>query len=414
MPLLIHCDELQAGMRLAEAFMWRERMMLPGGKVLTRDDIDILQAKYPDVTLKVGDPVLDSLAEFEDDTHDREVATTAQQMVAQSLSKVQERFAARTAIASVNFNAMRNAAMAVIDYLKDNPVSAALLNRSMSGDNYIAEHSGNVFYLALVLGSSVRDYVVRERLRQTSASHLSTAICMDLLPLALGAMFMDIGMFPLSHLFKPGYELTDEDRKLIRQHPIASCEQLPDSLPAGVKMVVRTHHENFDGTGYPSAMPGAQQHIFTRIVRICDAFEAATAQRVYAQAKSPVRVLWEICAGPWKHCYDPVLSKMFRSLIQPFPIGAKLRLADGRWAVLVRYNHKEPFQPTVIVAFDAKGNRLPTDHLLPAINVGDGNSLRLGSYDGEDLSFLYEDSKASKTPAEAEAELDELLRTAYP
>ena len=264
MPLLVHCDELQPGMRLTEAFMFRGRMMLPGAKVLTREDVEVLQRKYPEVTLRIGDPLLDSVANFEDDSREREVAQTAQQMVTQSLSKVQERFASHTALASVNYNALKATAASVIDYLSKNPVSAALLNRSADTSDYLAEHSGNVFYLTLVLGSAVRDYVVRERLRQTAANHLTASITMDLLPLGLGAMFMDTGMYALAHLFQEGYKLTDEDRQLLHQHPAAGSDLLPENLPAGVKMVVRTHHENFDGSGYPAGLQGTEQHVFTR------------------------------------------------------------------------------------------------------------------------------------------------------
>ncbi len=49
MPLLFNCKELQAGMKLAEAFIWRGRVMLPGGKVLTDADVDVLHRKHPDV-----------------------------------------------------------------------------------------------------------------------------------------------------------------------------------------------------------------------------------------------------------------------------------------------------------------------------------------------------------------------------
>lgn len=414
MPLMVHCDEIQPGMRLAEAFMFRGRMMLPGAKVLTREDVEVLQRKYPEVTLRIGDPLLDSVANFEDDSREREVAQTAQQMVTQSLSKVQERFGSNTALASVNYNALKATAASVIEYLSKNPVSAALLNRSTDNSDYLAEHSGNVFYLALVLGSAVRDYVVRERLRQTAANHLTAAITMDLLPLGLGAMFMDTGMYALTHLFQEGYQLTDEDRQLLRQHPGAGSDLLPDTLPAGVKMVVRTHHENFDGSGYPAGMPGSEQHVFTRIIRICDAYEAATAQRIYAHAKSSARVLWEMCAGPYRHCYDPLLAKVFRGLIQPFPIGAKLKLSDGSTGVIVRYNRQVPFEPQVIIAFDAAGERLAPERLTPPFFVGENNRLRLAEYDGEDLAYLYSSPLEAADAPPDRAVFNNLFDSCYP
>ena len=70
-------------------------------------------------------------------------------------------------------------------------------------------------------------------------------------------------------------------------------------MPSAAKMVVRWHHENFDGSGYPDRKPGSSLHVFVRIARICDAFDAATSEKFYKQAKSPVRALWEMTFGPY-------------------------------------------------------------------------------------------------------------------
>lgn len=393
MPLLVHCADLQPQMRLAEAFRWQGRTMMPGGKVLAEVDIEILGRRYPDTTFKIGDPVLDAMVEFEDDTKEREIAATAQSQVAKTMTDVQDRFSSRTSMASVNYNAIRDAATSVIDYIRNNPVSAALLQRQTSAsNNYLSDHSGSVFYLSIVLGSAIRDYVQRERRRQTSASNLSQTVAMDLTPLGLGAMLMDISMFSLPQVFQPGYELSADDRKLIREHPIASAGLLPDSLPAGVKMIARCHHENYDGTGYPDAAPGPSLHVFTRIVRICDAFVAVTSERVHRRSKSPARALWEMLRGPTAKHYDPVLMKVFHTLIQPFPIGGKIRLSDGRYGVVVRYNKKDPFRPQIIVAFDVHGHRLPNDALAPPFQVGEGPmaDLKLDNFAGEDLTYLAE------------------------
>lgn len=402
MPLLVRCTELQPGMRLAEHFVFATRIMLVAGRELTSDDIHLLRNKYPDVTFKVGDPVLDSIAPFEDDSRDREVALTAAAKISRTMAEVQERFNNRADLATIQFGAIKSAVTSVMEYLKNNPVSAALLNRSMDVNTYLADRSGQVFYLCLVLGAAVRDYIVRERMRQTNASNLPPRVAMDLMPLGLGSMFIDVGMFPLKHLYESESKLTPEDRQAIHDHPITGADMLPEDLPAGVKMIVRTHHENYDGTGYPAGILGSQQHIFTRIVRLCDAFEAATAQRVYAGAKSPARALWEMTAGPLRNNYDPVLTKVFGSLIQPFPIGAKLKLSDGRTAVVVRYNRKAPFHPHVIVAFDEKGERLPREQISDLFPLGEQGPLRMAWFGDENLNYV--NTEIPLPPPETDAE----------
>lgn len=417
MPIVVSSSDLRPGMRLAEAFLHKGRTMLPGGKELTSDDIDILYRKYPNASLKIGDPVLDSLVNFEDDSREREVASTVTHKIANAMGDVQQKFSQRANVGGNTFSGIQRTVGDVVEYLKANPVSAALINRSGSDKSYLAEHAGNVFYLSMVLGSAVRDYVVRERQRQTHASNLTSTVAMDLLPLGLGAMLLDIGMAPLERIFAPDYKLTDDDRKEILNHPNAGADMLPDGMPPVTKVIVRQHHENFDGSGYPQRLAGNTLHVFVRIVRICDAFDAATSDKLYKGAKSATRVLWEMSAGPFRKFYDPVLTKVFCGTIQPFPIGAKLGLSDGRTGVVVKYNRQSPFNPTVIIAFDEKGQRLPPEKLSKPVNVGEGNTLRLKTFAGEDISYLQEvpaiASPPPASPAER-AEFPDLVGAAYP
>ena len=417
MPLIVHCLDLTPGMRLSEAFIFKGRTMLPGGKVLTADDVSILGRKYPQSVMKVGDPVLDSLVEFDDDSKDREVAHTARTKIIAAVSDVHTRLAAQTAQGGIDFTKARAAVADVLEFLAANPVSAALVDRNIETGGPLAEHTGTAFYLTMVLGSAVRDYISRERQRQTLTGKLPGDIAMNLLPLGLGAMFMDVGMTPLLHVFEEGYALTPADRKAIFEHPRAGAEMLPESMPTGVKLIARTHHENFDGSGYPGALAGPTLHVFTRIVRIADAFAAATGRRAFRGAKSPARAIWEMSTGPYRRNYDPVLMRVFASLIQPFPIGAKVKLADGRVGVVVRYNKREPFRPSVIVGFAADGSRLMPAQVqkLSSEELGPQSPTRIVAYDGEDLSYLHEQAGIPAAPSVVTtAAFENVVEAAYP
>ena len=390
MPILLSSADLRPGMRLAESFMVGRRIMLPGGRTLDADLIDSILHRFPNAHFRIGDPVLDAMAEFDDDKHDREVASAATQKIVESLGRVHERLGGQTDFRSIDFDAAREACEQVAAHLRDNPVSAAILAGAMSEGSYLAQHAGNVFYLSMVLGLSVRDYVSRERRRMTSARNLSGSVALDLIPLGLNTMFMDIAMVPLQELVDRPGPLAPEELALIRNHPQAGADMLPDSLPAGVKTVVRTHHENFDGTGYPDNLPGSKLHVFSRIARICDAFDAATTPHSGKPAKSPARAIWELTRGPRKGHFDPVLTKVFSSIIQPFPIGAKLRLSDGMGAVVCRYNKKDPFRPTVIVAFDVHDRPLDRTDLKPPFSLADRPELKVLAFGLEDLGYLDE------------------------
>ena len=389
MPLVLRTDELQEGMRLGDALIFNGLVMLPAGKILTAGDIAAVRRRFPNVGLTVGDPILDEVVDFEDDKQERTIAKEAQKKIVKAMEHVQERFNSRTDASKINFKAMAESVNDVMAYIRDNPVSSALISRSLESGGYLSEHTGNVFYLSLVLGNAVKDYVVKERIRQTAARDLTADHAMDLKPLGLGAMFMDMGMYPIRSIFEKEGELSAEEKEMIFDHPNVGAEMLPDSISATARMIVRTHHENYDGKGYPRGIPAEKLHVFSRIVRICDSYDAATADRVFQKAKTPVKALWEMSLGSYRQFYDPLLMKVFRGMIQPFPIGSKLVLNDGRYAIVVKYNNQDAFDPFVIVAFDQQNKRIPVEQLSKPFNISSKAGLRFARFGDEPLAYLY-------------------------
>ncbi len=397
MPLLVTSEELRPGMRLSEPLSSNGRVLLKGDRPLSPADISALQRRFSGLSLRVGDPLWDEVIEFEDDANDRYVAETAQHMVSEAMSHVQLRIceqisdgsSGRQTIRASELGVVHSAIEDLMQFLDENPTSAALISSCLERSTYLAAHTGNVLFLSMLLGAKVLDYVVSERKRQTKARDLGYYAAQDLAPLGLGAMTMDLGLMPYQALYTSSAPLSEDDRKTIRQHPSAGADMLPESFSAIARMIVRTHHENFDGSGYPSGLDGNKLHIFTRIVRIADAFDAATSQRVYADARSPARVLWEMLAGPYRRFFDPRLMAPFARMIQPFPIGAKLQLSDDRYALVVKYNRRNPFKPIVLVAFDEHNRPIPRESLEAPVDLSECDELRLKSYRGEDLSFIY-------------------------
>ena len=409
MPLLMPCEDLQPGMQLNETFMFRGRVMLSGKKILTRSDVDVLRRQYPDTTLKVSDPIFYSLTEFENDARDRDVTACVTHQIRLIMADVRRKFGQHTNLSGIDFPRIKNAVASVVEFLRNNPESTAQISRTASTPGYPSKHAGNVFYLSMLLGAAVQDYLLHERQRHL-LNTLASLLAIDLKPLGLGAMFFDVAMAQVPHFFDEQYQLTAADFQYIREHPRTGEEMLPDTLPPLAKLVVRGHHETYDGTGYPGSWPMEQQHVFVRIVRICDAFDAATSRKFFRAAKSPTRALWEMSYGPYRNYYDPTLVKVFLSIIQPFPIGTVLTLEDGYGAVVTKYNHESPFTPWAVVMFDPYGERLTEDELLGPRTVGEG-FLKIKRAGMEDLSFLNE---APPELAERPRAFSNFMETAYP
>ena len=358
--------------------------------MLHHGDICTLRQKYPYASVMIGDPILERAADFEDDGHERTIAAKVQSTINDVMSDTARKLSRRTSLSGRDFIVLEEAALDLMNYLAENPVTAALLIRTMNGGGYLPDHTGAVFYLAMVLGSTIQTYIAEDRMRRSCCKDLSAQTAMDLRPLGLGAMFMDLGMYALTNLYgEPDEELTPAVRKQIIEHPLTGADMLPQSFPAAARMIVRTHHENLDGTGYPAKLPADKLHIFAKIIRICDYYAAATAPSPEHLACSSACALWQLQHGPWRHCYDPLLARMFSRLIQPFPIGAKLKLSDGRYGVLVRYNRQEVFRPTIIIAFDERGERIPHEQIEPPFCLTDAPHLQIAGFAGEDLKYLY-------------------------
>jgi HD-GYP domain-containing protein (c-di-GMP phosphodiesterase class II) len=411
MPLHLPVPELRPGMKLHAPLTASGRVLLQAGKCLTASEIEGLQKRVPHTSVSIEDPILDGVIEFEDHGRDQKVASEVQSRVAQSMSEVQARFSARTSLQGQDYERLECAAHELMRYLMENPTTAASVMDCLDPQNHFATHTGNVFYLSMVLGSAALDYVVEERQRQTNVRNLSPHQAKDLSPLGLAAMVMDLGMIPLQQVVQKNQPLKEDESAAIRLHPATSFRMLPESFSAVARIIVRSHHENVAGCGYPMRLEGKRVHVFSRVVRIADAFSAATSQRAYRGAKSHPRALWEMSQGPYNGYYDRRLMAAFTAVIQPFPIGAKLKLKDGRYAVVVKHNREAPFGPTVIVAFDEEDRPIPRDKLQRPFSLATNENMRIAEFRGEDLSYVYQQEDSTPTSRE---QFSEPLEAMYP
>ena len=126
---------------------------------------------------------------------------------------------------------------------------------------------------------------------------------------------------PDAILDKPG-PLNDAEWEFMRRHTIIG-ERILQAAPAleRVATIVRSTHERMDGKGYPDQLAGEAIPLAARIVLVCDAFEAMTADRSYRKAMSAEVAIEELerCAGAQ---FDPRVVTAFRALA-----GQRARLA---------------------------------------------------------------------------------------
>ena len=100
----------------------------------------------------------------------------------------------------------------------------------------------------------------------------------------IGALLHDVGKIgiPESVLKKPG-KLTDEEWKIMKQHPTIGAEKVlaPNEALRDLIPIVKYHHERIDGRGYPEGLKGNEIPLEARIVSVADAYHALVSDRPY-------------------------------------------------------------------------------------------------------------------------------------
>ena len=390
MPILLRVQELEPGMGLAGNLMNQYSMLLPANHVIGDKDIAALNRLMPDAMVSIKDPVLDGAVDFQDDSKDHVVSRKARQGVSKVAAKVSQQLRNGVTLDGKSVAGLRNTVSELTDYILTNPVANAVIEKSAGWDDYLQEHSANVFYLSILIGNTIKNYIKRERERLTAAKSVKNA--MDLVPLGTAAMLHDIGMATISDLYQKKGPLTPEEVAIVKQHPIKGADLLPEQMDPMVKMVVRMHHENNDGSGYPQGLPGEKINIFAKIVRVADAYSSAVCDKIYQQAKHPAIVLHEMLNTSITKYYDPVILKVFTGIVQPFPIGAKLLLNNGKWGVVVKYNGKKPFNPYIVVAYDEFGDPEPPASVSKLHELGSEDAIKVKSFAGYDMTALQDDN----------------------
>ena len=175
---------------------------------------------------------------------------------------------------------------------------AELADRLELKDGYAGEHTAAVGRLAIAIAAELG--LGAEERRQ----------------LELGALLHDVGKLavPDRILTKPG-PLNELERAAMRRHAasgeriLAHILDLPDVLA-----VVRSHHECWDGSGYPDGKRGEEIPIAARIVAVADAFQAMIEPRPYREPRTREAALGELLAESGRQ-FDPRCVEALQAVV---------------------------------------------------------------------------------------------------
>jgi putative nucleotidyltransferase with HDIG domain len=169
--------------------------------------------------------------------------------------------------------------------------------------------------------------------------------------LGVSAMLHDIGKMeiPIELISKPA-KLTKDEYDIVKTHAKLGANYIVknNDINREIYLGVISHHEKFDGTGYPSGLKKSEIPIFGRIIAVADVYDALTAKRPYRRPIKPFEAIEYIMGGVGTS-FDCDVVKAFLRKIEPYPIGAHVRLSDGRVGVILKGNSNNPLRPILKV-----------------------------------------------------------------
>lgn len=186
----------------------------------------------------------------------------------------------------------------------------------------------------------------------------------DIDAIALACSLLDIGKvnLPAELLVQPEPP-TAEQWEILKSHVDEGMKLLEENEVRNNKVLlaVHSHHERFDGSGYPEGTVGTEIPLYGRIAAIVDSYDAMISERPYAEAKSSYGAVQELQKQS-DVLYQREIVDHFIQAIGVFPVGAIVELNTREVGVVVAQHGSRRLKPKIILLLDAEKN--PRTHLV--------------------------------------------------
>ncbi|MBW4829575.1 MAG: HD-GYP domain-containing protein [Clostridiaceae bacterium] len=215
-------------------------------------------------------------------------------------------------------------------------------------DNHIFNHCVNVSVISIIIGKSL-GYNKEE-----------------LIKLGKGAMLHDIGkiFIPLEILNKPG-KLTKEEYEIVKKHTTFGYEILNkiSGVDEELANISLSHHERYDGLGYPNSLKAGDIHEFSSIVAVSDVYDALTSDRIYRKKVKNEEAVEYLFNMKWKQFDGNIIDKFIES-VASYSIGRKVILNTGERGIVAEGNKGVPTRPIVKINYDQYNNEIKKPYYI--------------------------------------------------
>ena len=312
--------------------------------------------------ISLGTPV-EGESPFSDEAERRRIA---KQTYEKSLAVTKDLLEGTRMGKSAHLKQMKQAVRSLVDQVLNNEVASVGLTTLNDFDRYSFVHTVNVCIFSVAIGRRLG---------------LSKNRLFDL---GMAALLHDVGKsrVPLDLLMKEG-TLTEEEHTTVQAHTwlgALSAYRFRDygEIPYRGMITAYEHHMKMDLSGYPKTIRPRKLSVFSKIVGLAAAFDAATSTRSHAAAISPDVVLRELREDP-DHGHDPVLVKALINLLGIYPVGTCVILDTHELAIVHAANSNAALvhRPIVRLICNADGAWLDDPPLVDLADAApEGSFLR--------------------------------------
>lgn len=176
----------------------------------------------------------------------------------------------------------------------------------------------------------------------------------------LAGLLFDIGKTAIpKEILHKTEKLSEEELSIVRSHiqeSIARCKQSGINDKEVIEGIA-SHHERYDGSGYPRGLVGTQIPLIGRILAVADTFDAMTSAQVYKNAVSS-KLSFNFIMSANETSFDPDICKIFVSGMGVYPPGSTVELSNGQICTVVAMTAGNLLQPKVAIKTETNESKI--------------------------------------------------------
>ena len=175
----------------------------------------------------------------------------------------------------------------------------------------------------------------------------------------VGGLLHDIGMAEMPTLLTMN-ELPPQEEALWKEHPTYGYYfALQKNIPRVIANCIQSHHENWDGSGFPKNQKGEEIPISARIVRVC----AHYAHAIINKGMMPYVAIEELY-GASGFYFDPKVVESFANNIAIYPLGAMVRLSTKEVGIVSNIRKNKGPRPVVKIYYNRVNRPITEDKIV--------------------------------------------------